>query len=47
MLHHYLQLGFSHEFILNLSPIDKHFYNASMLLRIEEEKEKMKAMGIG
>ena len=44
MIHHYLQRGFSDEYILNLDTEQKYFYMASMLLYFEEERDKFKAM---
>lgn len=44
MLHHYLQKGFAHEYILNLSNLEKVVYKASMELALEEEAERMKAL---
>lgn len=44
MLHHYLQRGFSDEFLLNLSPVQKIFYMSSMELYYEEEAAKYKAL---
>lgn len=44
MIHHYLQRGFSDEFLLNLTPTQKQFYMASMELYYEEEIAKYRAL---
>jgi len=44
-VHHYLQRGFDHEKILNLSYMEQMFYMASMNLCIEEDVAKYKALG--
>ena len=44
MLHHYLQRGFTDEHILSLSPTQKAFYSASMVLYYEEEAKKYRAL---
>lgn len=42
MLHHYLQKGYSHDFILDLTETEKIFYKASMEVKLEDEAEKLK-----
>ena len=44
MIHHYLQKGFTDEYILNLPLERKLFYMASMILSFEEEAARIKAM---
>lgn len=44
MLHHYLQRGFTDEYILSLPPARKAFYAASMNLYYEEEAERYRAV---
>ncbi len=47
MLHHYLQRGFTDEYLLNLSPMRKMFYISSMKLFYEEEEAKYRALAGG
>lgn len=44
MMHHYLQRGFTDEYILSLSSAQKAFYLASMVLYYEEEAERYRAL---
>jgi hypothetical protein len=40
MIHHYLQKGFSHEYLLNLGPVEKLLYKASIDLYFDELRTK-------
>lgn len=42
MIHHYMQRGFTHDYLLGLPLTEQQFYTASMELYLEEEAAKWK-----
>ena len=38
MIHHFLQLGFDLDKLINLTTTEKSFYIASMITKMEEDK---------